>query len=82
MDSLNHCDTENDKTEEKTSDTKTKTGMNQGAKDDIGVCVVIILITVLAVIVTVIKIILFDVTTYPELFGNSSSSKNHNSSIT
>ena len=44
-------------------------GMGQGAKDDIGVCVVIILITVLAIIVTVIKIILFDVTQYPELFG-------------
>ena len=44
-------------------------GMSQSSKDDIGVCVVIILITILAIIVTVIKIILIDVPAYPELFG-------------
>lgn len=44
-------------------------GMSQSNKDDLGVCIVIILITVLAIIVTVIKIVLIDVTQYPELFG-------------
>lgn len=44
-------------------------GMSQANKDDLGVCVVIILITVLAIIVTVIKIILFDIKNYPQLFG-------------
>ena len=54
---------------------KQKPGMGQGAKDDIGVCIVIILITVLAIIVTVIKIILFDVTQYPELFGTQATTE-------
>ena len=44
-------------------------GMSQANKDDLGVCVVIILITVLAIIVTVIKIILFDIKNYPQIFG-------------
>ena len=47
-------------------------GLSQSSKDDIGVCVVIILITVLAIIVTIIKIILFDLTAYPEIFGTGS----------
>ena len=46
-------------------------GLSQSSKDDIGVCVVIILITVLAIIVTIIKIVLFDINNYPELFGGS-----------
>ena len=46
-----------------------QSGMSQSSKDDIGVCVVIILITILAIIVTAIKIVLFDRQTYPTLFG-------------
>ena len=46
-------------------------GLSQSNKDDIGVCVVIILITILAIIVTIIKIILFDISAYPELFGGA-----------
>ena len=46
-------------------------GLSQSSKDDIGVCVVIILITILAVIVTIFKIVLFDINNYPELFGGS-----------
>ena len=48
---------------------KQASGMSQSVQNDIGVCVVIILITVLAIIVTTIKIILFDRQAYPELFG-------------
>ena len=48
-------------------------GLSQSSKDDIGVCVVIISITILAVIITIIKIVLFDISAYPELFGSSSS---------
>jgi hypothetical protein len=44
--------------------------MSQSSKDDLGVCIVIILITVLAIIVTVIKIIMFDISNYPEIFGD------------
>ena len=54
---------------EKGDDLPKQTGMSQSSKDDIGVCVVIILITILAIIVTAIKIVLFDRQTYPELFG-------------
>merc|ERR1711997_663123 len=46
------------------------TGLSQSSKDDIGVCVVIISITILAIIITVIKIVLFDISAYPELFGS------------
>ena len=46
-----------------------QSGLSQSSKDDIGVCVVIISITLLAIIVTIIKIILFDLSNYPELFG-------------
>ena len=46
-------------------------GLSQSSKDDIGVCVVIILITILAVIVTIFEIVLFDINNYPELFGGS-----------
>jgi len=48
---------------------KQQSGMSQSVQNDIGVCVVIILITVLAIIVTAIKIVLFDTSAYPELFG-------------
>ena len=37
-----------------------KQGMSQGSKDDIGVCVTILAITLLAIIVTSIKIIIID----------------------
>merc|ERR1711894_340193 len=50
------------------------TGLSQSSKDDIGVCVVIISITVLAIIITVIKIVLFDISAYPELFGGPATS--------
>merc|ERR1712037_926226 len=50
------------------------TGLSQSSKDDIGVCVVIISITILAIIITVIKIVLFDISAYPELFGRSDTS--------
>ncbi len=46
-----------------------QSGMSQSSKDDLGVCIVIILITVLAIIVTVIKIVMFDIAAYPEIFG-------------
>merc|ERR1711956_18576 len=52
------------------------TGLSQSSKDDIGVCVVIISITVLAIIITVIKIVLFDISAYPELFSSSSATSN------
>jgi len=48
---------------------KEQQGMSQSSKDDLGVCVVIILIVVRAIIVTVIKAIIFDRVKYPELFG-------------
>ena len=65
---------------EETKDTKdlvdtkekdVKAGMSQSSKDDIGVCVTIILITVLAIIVTSVKIVLIDMNSgeYPGLFG-------------
>lgn len=49
-----------------------KAGMSQSSKDDLGVCVTIILITVLAIIVTSIKIVLIDMHSkdYAALFGN------------
>ena len=48
-------------------------GMSQSSKDDIGVCVTIILITVLAIIVTSIKIVVIDMYSpeYAALFGNN-----------
>lgn len=48
-------------------------GMSQSSKDDIGVCVTIILITVLAVIVTSIKIVLIDMHSaeYANFFGTN-----------
>merc|ERR1712156_221170 len=49
-------------------------GLSQSSKDDIGVCVVIISITILAIIITIIKIVLFDISAYPELFSSGSSS--------
>ena len=49
---------------------KMSQGLSQSSKDDIGVCVVIISITILAIIITVIKIVLFDISAYPELFGS------------
>ena len=51
----------------------TKAGMSQSSKDDIGVCVTIILITILAIIVTSIKIVLIDMHSveYASLFGNN-----------
>ena len=50
-----------------------KSGMSQSSKDDMGVCVTIILITVLAIIVTSIKIVLIDMhdIKYAELFGKN-----------
>ena len=50
-----------------------KSGMSQSSKDDMGVCVTIILITILAVIVTSIKIVLIDMNDekYAELFGKN-----------
>lgn len=51
------------------TDNKQSSGMSQANKDDLGVGIAIILITVLAIIVTVIKIILFDIKAYPEIFG-------------
>lgn len=54
-------------------------GLSQSSKDDIGVCVVIILITILAVIVTIFKIVLFDINNYPELFGGGSPAVINNS---
>lgn len=54
-------------------------GLSQSSKDDIGVCVVIILITILAVIVTIFKIVLFDINNYPELFGGGSPAVVNNS---
>ena len=54
-------------------------GLSQSSKDDIGVCVVIILITILAVIVTIFKIVLFDISNYPELFGGGSPAVVNNS---
>eukprot|EP00095_Tigriopus_kingsejongensis_P011410 maker-scaffold508_size152036-snap-gene-0.16 protein:Tk11410 transcript:maker-scaffold508_size152036-snap-gene-0.16-mRNA-1 annotation:"hypothetical protein" len=51
-----------------TAQDKQATGMSQASKDDLGVCVVIILITVLAIIVTITKIILFDIKQAP-IFG-------------
>ena len=53
---------------------KLSQGLSQSSKDDIGVCVVIISITILAIIITVIKIVLFDISAYPELFGRSDTS--------
>ena len=44
-------------------------GMSQASKDDWGVCIVIALIVGLAVVVTVVKIVLLDIHTYPHLFG-------------
>ena len=59
-----------DKTESKVVDNKA--GMSQSSKDDIGVCVTILAITVLAIIVTSIKIVIIDMhsTQYAKLFGN------------
>ena len=50
-----------------------KQGMSQGSKDDIGVCVTILAITLLAIIVTSIKIIIIDMHSeqYASLFGNN-----------
>jgi hypothetical protein len=49
-----------------------KQGMSQSSKDDIGVCVTILLITLLAIIVTSIKIVLLDMNgEYATLFGNN-----------
>ena len=56
-------------TEHSKHPTQPQSGLSQSSKDDIGVCVVIISITLLAIIVTIIKIILFDLSNYPELFG-------------
>ena len=44
-------------------------GMSQSNKDDLGVCIVIILITLLAIVVTAIKIVMIDIENYPSLFG-------------
>ena len=43
--------------------------MSQSNKDDLGVCIVIILITLLAIVVTAIKIVMIDIENYPSLFG-------------
>ena len=59
-----------------------RSGMSQSSKDDLWVCVVIILITVLAIIVTVIKIILFDIHQYPALFGLEEDDPNASSTTT
>ena len=60
-----------EKTESKAVDNKQ--GMSQSSKDDIGVCVTILAITVLAIIVTSIKIVIIDMhsTQYAKLFGNN-----------
>lgn len=62
---------EEDKNPLQPPDFAAQSGLSQSSKDDIGVCVVIIAITFLAIIVTIIKIILFDRNTYPELFGGA-----------
>ena len=59
----------NTETTEQKHPPQPQSGLTQSNKDDIGVCVVIISITLLAIIVTIIKIILFDLSNYPELFG-------------
>ena len=48
---------------------KQSAGMSQSSKDDLGVCIVIILITLLAIVVTAIKIVMIDIKAYPQLFG-------------
>lgn len=50
-----------------------KPGMSQSSKDDIGVCVTILAITLLAIIVTSIKIVTIDMHSvqYAGLFGNN-----------
>ena len=45
-------------------------GMSQSSKDDLGVCIVIILITLLAIVVTAVKIVMIDIAAYPGLFGS------------
>ena len=71
-------------TREETKDTNAKVllthfqrpeqhGMSQRLKSDIGVCVVIILITILGIIVTALKIVIIDMNSvkYAALFGNN-----------
>ena len=50
-----------------------KVGMSQSSKDDIGVCFTILAITLLAIIVTSVKIIIIDMHSeqYAALFGNN-----------
>ena len=50
---------------------KEKSGMSQSSKDDLGVCVAIGFIVLLAVIVTVVKVIIYDRFKYPHLFGGA-----------
>ncbi len=56
-------------TRQKKDQDKEKSGMSQSSKDDLGVCLVLGFIVVLAVIVTIIKIIVYDRFKYPHLFG-------------
>ena len=48
-----------------------RTGMSLGMKSDIGVCVTMILLTILSVFITAIKILLIDMNSekYAHLFG-------------
>ena len=48
-----------------------RTGMSLGMKSDIGVCVTMILLTILSVFITAIKILLIDMNSekYARLFG-------------
>ena len=68
---------DNNKAEEKTSDSKivsqryNKQGMTLGQKSDIGVCVTMICFVILSVLITATKIILIDMNSdrYADLFG-------------
>jgi len=57
-------------------------GMSQSSKDDLGVCIVIILITLLAIVVTAVKIVMIDIAAYPGLFGGGEAEPEDGSSTT
>ena len=58
-----------------------RTGMSLGMKSDIGVCVTMILLTILSVFITAFKILLIDMNSekYAHLFGRLN---DHNTSTT
>ena len=57
-------------------------GMSQSSKDDLGVCIVIILITLLAIVVTAVKIVMIDIKAYPGLFGGEEAEAEGSSTTT